>query len=383
MNGIGKALQIVAGLTLTVFNILEATFNLIQTNSKLIITTLLFLGTIIGLVLLGKVQMLGWAFGIFAGKAITRLGEIILNFIVMGKKLGWATALSMLFGVTLNMWAWIAIAALLAIIIALVWVSESFTDACGNIVGAAFWLGATLWNIVVGVINAIIQFMWTYFVEPWIGIIEWVLNVFNDGFNSFGDGVKNLLGQIISWFLSLGKVVTKIIDAIFGTNCTGGLESLQNNVLSWGKKEKAITLSREAPEVLQRVSTKNAFAKGYGYGEQLGNWTTDKISGLKDTISNKLNVGGLPTNEIMPNIEDIKGNTGKIADSMELTEEDLKYLRDVANMEWKKEFTTANITVDMTNNNNVSNDFDLNSLAIGLRDLVEEEMFAVANGTYV
>jgi hypothetical protein len=52
-------------------------------------------------------------------------------------------------------------------------------------------------------------------------------------------------------------------------------------------------------------------------------------------------------------------------------------------MEWKKEFTTANITVDMTNNNSVSNDYDLNSLAVGLRNLVEEEMYAVANGTYV
>jgi hypothetical protein len=127
--------------------------------------------------------------------------------------------------------------------------------------------------------------------------------------------------------------------------------------------------------LLQRTSAADAFANGYGYGEQFGNWATDKLSGA-------LNLGGLATAEIVPNLEGINDNTESIADSMQLTAEDLKYLRDVANMEWKKEFTTANITVDMTNNNNVSNDFDLNSLAIGLRNLVEEEMYAVANGTY-
>ena len=369
INGIGRAIQIVAGLLLWIFGVIENIFLFVQTNWGVISNILYTLMAILGGVLLYYLYLQ------------IATGGLIAKLIHMGST-AVATAIKWLVSwATMSIPMLLVIAIIVAIVVALIWMSDSWADACGNIVGAVFWLGATILNIVIGLINGIIQFIWTKFVEPWIGIIEWVLNVFNGGFNSFGDAVKNLLGQIISWFLSLGKVVTKIIDAIFGTSWTDGLNSLQDEVLSWGKNENAITLSREAPEI-DRINATDAFASGYNYGEQFGNWTADKVSGLKDKISGALNLGGLPTDEITPNLEDINSNTEVMADSMQLTAEDLKYLRDVANMEWKKEFTTANITVDMTNNNTVNNDFDLNSLAVGLRDLVEEEMYAVANGTY-
>ena len=372
VDGIGTGIQIVAGTLMIIFNTVEKIVTFIQDNWGVISKILLTAATILGGVLL-----------YYLGLQLMTIGGVIAKLIHMGAAAVSSAIKWVISWAAMSIPMLIVIAIIAAIVIALIWMSDSFTDACGNIVGAVFWLGATLWNIVVGVINGIVQFLWTNFVEPWIGIIELVLNVFNGGFNSFGDGVKNLLGQIISWFLSLGKVVTKIIDAIFGTNWTAGLNSLQDSVLQWGKNENAITLSREAPDLLNRVSSKDAFAKGYSYGEAGGQWITDKVSGLGDKISGALNLGGLPSTSIAPDINAIEGNTGKIADSMELTEEDLAYLKDIAHKEWKKEFTTANIKVDMTNNNNVDKDFDLNSLAIGLRNLVEEEMFAVANGVYV
>lgn len=76
-------------------------------------------------------------------------------------------------------------------------------------------------------------------------------------------------------------------------------------------------------------------------------------------------------------------NTGKIADSMELTQEDLEYLRRVADMEWKKEFTTANITVDMSNYNTINGENDLDGLVTKLTNKLYEELDSVANGVYV
>lgn len=108
-------------------------------------------------------------------------------------------------------------------------------SATGIIVGAVFMAAALIGNILIGTLNGMIQAIWSVFVTLFIGIVEWVLNVANGGFNSFGAAVANLIGQIISWFLDLGKVVTKIIDAIFGTNWTAGLNSLQNNVIAWVK----------------------------------------------------------------------------------------------------------------------------------------------------
>ena len=144
------------------------------------------------------------------------------------------------------------IALIYAVVAAVNRVTGASTSATGVICGAVLVLAAIIGNTVIGLLNAIIQFIWSIFVEPFLGIIEWILNVCNGGFNSFGDAVANLIGNIISWFLSLGKVVTKIIDAIFGTDWTGGLNALQDKVLAWGKNENSITLDREAPTIDHR-----------------------------------------------------------------------------------------------------------------------------------
>ena len=151
-------------------------------------------------------------------------------------------------------------------------------SATGLIVGSVLWAGATILNIAIGIINALIQYIYVRFVSKFISIVEWVLNAAKGGFDSFGDAVKNLIGNIISWFLDLSKVVTKIIDAIFGTDWSSGLEGLQNKLLSWGKNEKAITLDREVPEI-KRIETKEWFNKGYKWGE-------DKVKSMKDFASN-------------------------------------------------------------------------------------------------
>ena len=81
-------------------------------------------------------------------------------------------------------------------------------------------------------------------------------------------------------------------------------------------------------------------------------------------------------------LKKIKDNTGKMADSMELTQEDLSYLRKVAEMEWKKEFTTAEISVNMNNNNTINGETDLDGIVTKLTDKLYEELASVADGVY-
>ena len=111
------------------------------------------------------------------------------------------------------------IAAIYMIVAAINKLTGSTISATGIICGVVAVAGAFVLNCAIGVLNAIIQAIWTIFVAPFLGIVEWILNVCNGGFNSFGDAVANLIGQIIGRFLNLGKVVTTIIDAIFGTDC--------------------------------------------------------------------------------------------------------------------------------------------------------------------
>ncbi len=283
-------------------------------------------------------------------------------------------------------WIIILIIALIALFYAAVAAVNKFAgtsvSATGIIMGAFAVLGAFIWNTVAGVINAIIQFLWTCFVEPWIGIIEWVLNVFNGGFDSFGDAVKNLLGNIISWFLSLGKVVTKIIDAIFGTNWTAGLEDLQGKVLQWGKNEQAITLSREAPFELQRIAYKDAWEYGYAAGEKFEE--SINLKNILGDASRTLDAYelGNQLDGIYSGVDSTALNTAAMKDSMDATEEELKYLRDIAEQEVINRFTTAEIRIDAPINANIASNMDLDGVVNYLEEKLYETMQVAAEGVH-
>ena len=257
-------------------------------------------------------------------------------------------------------------------------VTGSSISATGIIAGAVAVAAAFVWNTVIASINSIIRAIYAM-CDPIISVIEWILNAANGGFNSFGGAVANLIGQIISWFLSLGKVVTTIIDAIFGTNWTSGLTSLQDSVLKWGKNEDAITISRDAPQ-FDRISYGDAWNKGYSYGEGLGNEISSFFGG--GTTGVDLFGGGYDASQIPSNIASMADNTDSIADSMDITSEDLKYLRDLAETEAVNRFTTAEIKIEMTNNNSIASDMDLDGIVDYLANGVNEAMEKAAEGVH-
>lgn len=253
------------------------------------------------------------------------------------------------------------IAAIYMIVAAINKLTGSTISATGIICGVVAVAGAFVLNCAIGVLNAIIQAIWTIFVAPFLGIVEWILNVCNGGFNSFGDAVVNLIGQIIGWFLNLGKVVTTIIDAIFGTDWTSGLESLQSAVTSWGKNENAITLDKNAPTIDYRATYSGAWDAGYDFGQGID----DKIGGMFDA-SGLDSMGAFDLSNtldgIYGNTGDTAANTAATADALDIAEEDLAYLRDIAEREAINRFTTAEIKVEQHNENHISKDADLDGI---------------------
>lgn len=276
------------------------------------------------------------------------------------------------------------IAAIYLVVAAINKVQGTTYSATGVICGLVATAGAFIVNTGVGLLNGLIQLIWSIFVEPFLGIVEWVLNVTNGGFDSFGGAVANLIGNIISWFLSLGEVVTKIIDAIFGTDWTAGLNALQNNVLAWGKNENAITLDREAPTIAYRASYSDAYNKGYDFGQGVENKISDFFGGIKD-LGNSGDTGALGSygaaSDMAANVANIAGDTSSISDSLDVSEEDLKYLRDIAEQEAINRFTTAEIKVDMSGmSNTVHNTNDLDGIVDGLTTRVLQAMEVVRDG---
>jgi len=257
-------------------------------------------------------------------------------------------------------------------------VTGSSISATGLICGAIAVAGAFIGNTVIGLLNALIQYIWAIFVAPFLGIVEWILNVCNGGFNSFGDAVANLIGQIIGQFLNLGKVVTTIIDAIFGTNWTAGLESLQSSVTAWGKNENAITLDKNAPTIDYRFEYGDAWAAGNDFGK-----------GIDAKIGGMFNTGGLGDSsgfdlgDIAAYTGETADNTGKTADALAVTEEQLEYLRDIAERDAINRFTTAEVKIDMTGmTNRIDGSADLDGVISQLTEGFTEALVTAAEGVH-
>lgn len=257
-------------------------------------------------------------------------------------------------------------------------VTGSSISATGLICGAIAVAGAFIGNTVIGLLNALIQYIWAIFVAPFLGIVEWILNVCNGGFNSFGDAVANLIGQIIGWFLNLGKVVTTIIDAIFGTNWTAGLESLQSSVTAWGKNENAITLDKNAPTIDYRFEYGDAWAAGNDFGKGID----AKIGGMFNT-GGPGDSSGFDLSSIADNTGLTADNTGKTADALAVTEEQLEYLRDIAERDAINRFTTAEVKIDMTGmTNRIDGSADLDGVISQLTEGFTEALVTAAEGVH-
>lgn len=268
-----------------------------------------------------------------------------------------------------------------AIIQAYLNLTNSTNTAFGVIVGTVAVEASIIANTFIGMLNGLIQFLYTIFVYPFLNIIEFVINAFNGGFDTFGDAVANLIGKIIGWFLSLGTVVTKIIDAIFGTDWTSGLNALQDTVVAWGKNDEAITLNQHS-EGIQRIEYGAAWDAGTKWGNDV----------VKDIFDNNA-LNGTGVNEAVANattMNDIAANTGntaagvdKLSNSVDISNEQLQYMRDLAEQEVINRFTTAEMKVDMSGmNNTVNNGSDLDTIINTISHGVQEAMIISAEGLH-
>lgn len=132
----------------------------------------------------------------------------------------------------------------------------------------------------------------------------------------------------------------------------------------------------------------DAFNAGAAWGDGVADKVSNMFSGSDGGVdaSNMFNGGGYSgydAGQVPANIADTAANTGKAADSLDITSEDLKYLRDIAEQDAINRFTTAEIKVDMGGiTNNVSSDADLDGIVNYLANGVNEAMEKAAEGVH-
>lgn len=166
------------------------------------------------------------------------------------------------------------------------------------------------------------------------------------------------------------------------------------------------------------VNPMEVYKNGYQFGENIDSALGDIGSGFKDiwnsifgngdkaaggTNSNSPNslkdllngwnsgTGGIPgtIDDIADKVGKTSGSAGKTADSvsniedtLNLAEEELELLRKLAEQEVINRFTTAEIHVDMTNNNKIDSSMDLDGIVTHLSNKLYEELGVVASGVH-
>lgn len=68
-------------------------------------------------------------------------------------------------------------------------------------------------------------------------------------------------------------------------------------------------------------------------------------------------------------------HTGSIKDSLEITKEELKYIRDIAEREIINRYTTAEVKVEMVNNNSIASDVDADACLFNLLTVVKKQCY--------
>lgn len=138
-----------------------------------------------------------------------------------------------------------------------------------------------------------------------------------------------------------------------------------NEVLDYFKKPKEQPGLKREPQIpMDDGSKKKGTGGGLGKTPSIKAPTTPKTPSLNNPINK------------------IANDTGAIKQSVATSEQDLKYLLDVAKRDVVNRYSATNIQIDMTNNNNISNDQDIDGIVGKLGDKLREELKTSAEGVH-
>lgn len=284
-------------------------------------------------------------------------------------------------------WILIIIIAIVAVVYAVVAAINKFAgtsiSATGVICGAFAFAGAVIANIFIGMQNFIIG----GFIEVW-NLIATFANAIATAFNNPVAAIIELFAGMFDFILGIVQSAASLIDTVLGSDLSGAVEGFRNTVADKvseivGDDRVEIVKKLDASDYkIDRFKYGDAFNSGYKFGEGIDN----AVGGLFDTsfLDDLLNGKGseTPWDGIEANTGDTAANTAASADKMEFAEEDLKYMRDIAEREAINRFTTAQVTINQNNTNHLASNMDLDGVMNAWTNEFAEKMLVSSEGVH-
>lgn len=291
---------------------------------------------------------------------------------------------------------------IIVLIIALIAIIFAVCNAIAKMTGIA----NSGFGVITGGVNVVIQFfknLGLTVANIALGIGNAIAALASNMMTAFHNAICN----VQSWFYNLLSTALSVIEGICAALNKLPFVEFDYSGISSAADDYAAKASEAAGNKEDYQSISDAFNEGFTTFDAFQDgWASDAFNagaawgdGIADKVSNFSlsdvfgqtdipNVGDYTSgfNDAIANsgvgdsIGNIDDNTGKTKDSLDVTEEDLKYLRDIAEQESINRFTTAEVTINQTNNNNVSSDTDLDGFITALDDAMGEAIDEVTNG---
>lgn len=294
---------------------------------------------------------------------------------------------------------------IIVLIIALIAIIFAVCNAIAKMTGIA----NSGFGVITGGVNVVIQFfknLGLTVANIALGIGNAIAALASNMMTAF----HNAICSVQSWFYNLLSTALSVIESICSALNKLPFVEFDYSGISSAADDYAAKASEAAGNKEDYQSISDAFNEGFTtFNAFQDGWASDAFNagaawgdGIADKVSNFSlsdvfgqtdipNVGDYTSgfNDAIANsgvgdsIGNIDDNTGKIKDSLDVTEEDLKYLRDIAEQEAINRFTTAEINVDMSGmQNTVNSGDDIDGFMTKLTDSVNEAVDNMTEGVH-
>ena len=289
----------------------------------------------------GVVNFLSIGFGILTGNTAAASAAVFtFNSALLANPIVWVVMLIM-----------ILIGALYAAVAAVNKFKGTSVSATGIIAGAFAVLGAFLINsFIVPAQNGFARFA------------NFIGNVFNNPIAAVEVAFYDMFLTVLGYISKLAHAIEDVINKIPGVtvDITSGLDNFYAGIEKAQQKVKDESGWVEYVKKMDFIDYSDAASAGYKFGEGIADKVSGFFGGGLDSID-AFNMGNA-WDGIYGNTADTAANTAATADALDIAEEDLAYLRDIAEREAINRFTTAEIKVEQHNENHISKDADLDGI---------------------
>lgn len=294
---------------------------------------------------------------------------------------------------------------IIVLIIALIAIIFAVCNAIAKMTGIA----NSGFGVITGGVNVVIQFfknLGLTVANIALGIGNAIAALASNMMTAF----HNAICSVQSWFYNLLSTALSVIEGICAALNKLPFVEFDYSGISSAADDYAAKASEAAGNKEDYQSISDAFNEGFTTFDAFQDgWASDAFNagaawgdGVADKVSNFSlsdvfgqtdipNVGdytsgfsdAIANSGVGDGIGNIDDNTGKIKDSLDITEEDLKYLRDIAEQEAINRFTTAEINVDMSGmQNTVNSGDDIDGFMTKLTDSVNEAVDNMTEGVH-